>query len=70
MGLLFEDASNQSKYQKILVNAFFFILVSDQINNFLLHLSWLSMIFVCSYFVFIILFIKEVIRRNHNKDKN
>ncbi|OZI10957.1 hypothetical protein CEW92_14360 [Bacillaceae bacterium SAS-127] len=66
MGLFFEKASSQSKNQKLLVNAFIVFIVLDIINNFLLHWSWFSVISICLYIVFIILFIREIMKRKNN----
>ncbi|MDQ0220166.1 hypothetical protein J2S21_003285 [Peribacillus cavernae] len=67
MGLFFEKSSSQSKTQKKLINAFIILIVLDLINNFLLNLSWLSTITTCSYIVFLILFIREIMRGKNNK---
>lgn len=66
MGLFFEKASSQSKNQKLIINTFIILIVLDTINNLLLHWSWFSIISICLYIVFIILFVREIIKRKYN----
>lgn len=63
MGIFFEKYSSQSKTQKILISSLFLLIVLDLINNFLLHMSWLSNMIICLYIVFIILFTRSHMRR-------
>ena len=67
MGLFFENASNQSKTQKVVLTAFIALVVLDIINNFLFHRSWFSLIAVCLYIVFIIIFIREIMKGKTKK---
>lgn len=64
MGLFFEKASNQSKAQKIALNAFITLFVLDMINNFFFQQSWFSLIALCLCSMFIIIFIKIIKKRN------
>lgn len=47
----------------LILNAFIVVIVLDIINNFLLHWSWFSIITICLYIVFIILFIREIMKK-------
>jgi len=62
MGLFFEKASNQSKNQKVVLNAFFTLVVLDIINNIFFHWSCFSVIAICLYIVFIIKFISVIMK--------
>lgn len=65
MGLFFEKASSQSKTKKTSINLFIILIVLDLINNFLLRLSWLSTITICLYLVFIMYFMRELMKRKY-----
>lgn len=64
MGLFLEDAKNQSETQKMALNAFMTVVVLDILNNILLQWSWFSVIAICLYITFIILFSREMVKGN------
>ncbi len=66
MGLFFEKSSSQSRLQKLVINAFIVLILLDSINNLLLHWSWFSIITICLYIVFIILFVRESLKKKYN----
>ncbi|MBM7621011.1 hypothetical protein JOC95_002884 [Bacillus tianshenii] len=41
-GIFFEDASKQTKFQKVLTNIFFITIIVKLINRFILDFAWLE----------------------------
>jgi flagellar biosynthesis component FlhA len=66
MGLFFEKASSQSKKQRLVINTFIVLIVLDIIINLLLDWYWFSVISFCLYIVFIILFVREGLKKKNN----
>ena len=63
MGLFFEDASLQSKAQKILTIIFFIFALSSVLNSIFLQWDWLLTISVYGILLLIILFIYFDLKR-------
>lgn len=67
MRLFFEKASSQSKNQKLVINAFLVLVILDIINIFLLDWYWFSAMSFCLYIVFIIIFVRGIMKKYYNK---
>lgn len=69
-GIFFEDASKQTKFQKVLTNIFFITIIVKLINRFILDFSWLESLLLFTLTTIGILFLIELtIESKKNKKK-
>jgi hypothetical protein len=61
MGIFFEDASKQTRFQKVLTNIFFIVIIVKIINRFFLEYAWLESMLLFTLLIIGILFLIEVI---------
>lgn len=59
--IFFEDASKQTKFQKVLTNLFFIVIIVKLINRFFLEYVWLESLLLFILPIIGILFLIEVI---------
>lgn len=69
-GIFFEDASKQTKFQKVLTNIFFITIIVNLINRFILDFAWLESLLLYTLTIIGILFLSELtIESKKNKKR-